>query len=179
MIITLGNKNSSNTNAVAKILKNRYNFKITYISRKVYISCCEVFGISFDDFGKKGDYKTTNTYKQYGMSAENLLYEYINCLLKIDKDIFSKLSDRVIDNINKNKYDNFVIPDMKRTSEYLKFKQAGAIMIKVEKNNTMRNKELDKLQWDFVITDNGDYYNIEGQVDHIMSKLGIQQIINK
>jgi len=68
---------------------------------------------------------------------------------------------------------------MKRTSEYLKFKQAGAIMIKVEKNNTMRNKELDKLQWDFVITDNGDYYNIEGQVDHIMSKLGIQQIINK
>lgn len=175
MVIALGS--NYNNKIIAKILKTKYNFETIYISRKIYISCSEVFGISYYDYGNK-DVKNTKTYKLYGMSADKLLQEYIKALLNINKDIFSILLDRVLEHINDNIYTNFVIPDVKRLCECVKLRQYGAVMINVKNNKSFIKKELNKLQWDFEITlnDNAgkiDENNLNMQIDCIMSKLGV------
>lgn len=176
MIIALGSNPWTDINRISKILKQYYGFKVLYISRKIYISCCEVFGINFTDFNIK-DEKLTKTYKLYGMSAKKIFSEYVKFLCSINSNIFSILTDRIINTIKKNNRHNYVVPDVKRLSEYNKLKNEGAIMIKVEKKNSTDKsyKELDGAEWDFVITYSDNYEDLLLQINFIMNKLGIEE----
>jgi len=111
------------------------------------------------------------------MSAKKIFSEYVKFLCSINSNIFSILTDRIINTIKKNNRHNYVVPDVKRLSEYNKLKNEGAIMIKVEKKNSTDKsyKELDGAEWDFVITYSDNYEDLLLQINFIMNKLGIEE----